>query len=88
MNSHLRRLLGFGLVPALSMLSSILLLPIISLKIGPSGWTAVAVGQSIGAIFSSVVSLAWGVIGGIRSQRVTLWLSDGKFIDQVFTLVA
>lgn len=64
MNSHLRRLLGFGLVPALSMLSSILLLPIISVKIGPSGWTAVAVGQSIGAIFSSVVSLAWGVIGG------------------------
>lgn len=63
---HLRRLGGFVLLPAMSMLASLTLLPVISHNFGASGWVTLALGQSIGAVISVVVSLAWPVIGGHR----------------------
>lgn len=66
---HLRRISGFALLPALSMLASLVLLPLISQKFGPSGWIALGLGQSIGAVVSVVVGMTWPVIGGNAVSR-------------------
>lgn len=60
---------GFALLPALSMLASLVLLPLISRKFGSSGWIALGLGQSIGAVVSVVVGMAWPVIGGNAIAR-------------------
>ena len=52
------------LLPAMSLLASLVLLPVISNLYGSDGWVTLGVGQSIGAVVSVVVSLAWPVIGG------------------------
>jgi O-antigen/teichoic acid export membrane protein len=57
------RVLAFSLVPALSVLSPLLVLPLIASRFGPSGWSALAVGQSVGAAVSIVVGLSWPTIG-------------------------
>lgn len=77
------RMIGFGLVPSLSLLASLVILPLISQRYGGPGWTALTIGQSIGAFASVVVGLAWPVIGGhtiagarsVSEQRHTYWLS-------------
>lgn len=61
---HVKRVSGFLSLPALSLLASLVLLPLISRRFGPSGWVALALGQSIGAVVSVVVGMAWPVIGG------------------------
>jgi O-antigen/teichoic acid export membrane protein len=58
-----RRVVAFSLVPALSVLSPLLVLPLIASRFGPAGWSAVAVGQSVGAAVSIVVGLSWPTIG-------------------------
>ncbi len=57
----------------MSMLASLVLLPIISSLYGSDGWVTLGVGQSIGAVVSVIVSLAWPVIGGhmIASAETT-----------------
>jgi len=61
---HLKRLFGFSLIPAFSLLASIVLLPLVSGQHGAHGVVALAVGQSVGAILSVMASLAWPVVGG------------------------
>jgi len=61
---HLRRIGGFALLPGLSMLASLVILPLISARFGSPGWVALALGQSVGAVASVVAGLAWPVIGG------------------------
>jgi len=61
---HVTRVSGFVLLPALSLLASLVLLPLISHRFGSAGWVALALGQSIGAIVSVIVGMAWPVIGG------------------------
>jgi O-antigen/teichoic acid export membrane protein len=68
---HLRRLGGFGLVPAASILASLVLLPLISRRFGAAGWVALGLGQSIGAIVSVIVGMAWPVIGGNLVARAS-----------------
>lgn len=48
----------------MSLLASLVLLPVISNIYGSDGWVTLGLGQSIGAVVSVVVSLAWPVIGG------------------------
>lgn len=60
---HLKRVFGFALVPAATMISTLLVLPLISRQFGPDGWSAVGVGQSLGAFISIVAGLGWQVIG-------------------------
>jgi hypothetical protein len=61
---HARRLGGFILLPAMSMIASVVLLPLVSDQYGSAGWVTLALGQSIGAMASVVVSLAWPLTGG------------------------
>lgn len=60
---HFKRFAGFAAIPALSMMSTLLLLPLISSRFGADGWTSVALGQSIGAILGVFVGLGWPVVG-------------------------
>jgi hypothetical protein len=55
---------GFSLLPGLSMLASLVILPLISARFGSAGWVALSLGQSVGAVVSTVAGLAWPVIGG------------------------
>lgn len=64
MREHLRRFTGFSLLPAFSLLASLVLLPLVSSGHGSGGFVALAIGQSVGAIISVIASLAWPVIGG------------------------
>lgn len=66
---HSRRVIGFALLPGLSLLASLVLLPLISHRFGSAGWISLALGQSIGAVVSVIVGLAWPVIGGNMVAR-------------------
>jgi O-antigen/teichoic acid export membrane protein len=58
-----RRVVGFAMVPALSVLSPLLVLPLISHRFGPTGWSAVSIGQGTGGALSVVVGLSWPTVG-------------------------
>jgi len=59
-----RRLVGFALVPAVSLVSSLLLLPTVSRTAGSAGWIALGVGQGVGAIAGVLVGATYPVEGG------------------------
>ena len=59
----LRRMVGFGLVPAMSILSLFVVVPIISRTAGEAGVVAATVGPSVGAIMAILVSLGWPLLG-------------------------
>lgn len=83
MPSHVRRILGFSLLPAMSMLAPLVLLPIVAQRYGPSGWSAIALGQSVGAIVGVVVALAWPIVGGHQIARSNLDLRREIYIDSL-----
>lgn len=60
---HLRRLIGFSIVPGLSFAAAIAILPAIAGRFGAGGWIAVALGQSVGAIGGILVALDWPIVG-------------------------
>jgi hypothetical protein len=57
------RVVGFGLVPAFSLASTVLVLPLVAERFGPDGWTAVSVGSAAGAFVGVVTGLSWPVVG-------------------------
>lgn len=63
------RVLGFVVVPMLSIASPLLAIPAISSQYGAAGWSAVAIGQSVGASFAVIVELGWGLTGPQRIAR-------------------
>ena len=66
MKQLFRRIAGFAMLPALSMLASLVLLPLIAHFDGAAGWTGMALGQSVGALVSLVAGLAWPMVGAQR----------------------
>lgn len=82
MRALLGRLSGFALFPALSMLASLVLLPLIAVHDGASGWSAMGLGQNVGALIGLVGGLAWAIVG---AQRIV----EAKTLDgrsKVFAL--
>jgi O-antigen/teichoic acid export membrane protein len=61
--------LGFVIVPMASIASPLLAIPAITSQFGVAGWTAVAVGQSLGASFAVIVELGWSLTGPQRVAR-------------------
>jgi hypothetical protein len=59
----LRRMSAFALLPVLSTLSNLVLLPTVSSLFGQPGWTSVVLGQGIGAAASVICSLQWPTEG-------------------------
>lgn len=64
MREHVRRVFGFALMPAMSILATLVLLPLISARFGAGGWSSLAIGQSVGALLAVLVMMAWNVVGG------------------------
>ena len=60
---HLRRLRAYALIPMLGALSPILAIPVITHSHGAAGWTAIAIGQSVGSAAAVLIELAWGLLG-------------------------
>ena len=73
--THFRRVLGFALIPLMTMASTLLVLPLISSRFGPEGWSAVGLGQSLGAFLSIVAGLAWPVVG---AQQIASSVSEER----------
>src|SRR5829696_4949011 len=75
----MQRVLAFGLVPAMSMLGLLVIVPLVARLHGESGVVAISVGQSLGAMLSIVVSLSWPLTGPTaiaragRNERVALY---------------
>lgn len=66
-----RRMGVFALLPLLSTLSNLVLLPVVSAHFGRVGWTSLVLGQSIGAAASVICSLQWPTEGPALVTRAT-----------------
>ncbi|AZZ49195.1 hypothetical protein C5E02_07975 [Rathayibacter rathayi] len=64
------RLLGFVLIPLISALSPLIVIPSITSAFGATAWASVAVAQSIGSAAAVVVELGWGLNGPQRIARM------------------
>jgi hypothetical protein len=64
------RIAAFGVLPAVSLLSTLVVLPTLSARFGQAGWSSVLLGQSIGAAASVVCALAWPMEGPDLASRV------------------
>lgn len=87
------RVVGFGIVPALSLASSVLLLPLVAHRFGPGGWSSVSIGSSIGAYVGVLVGLSWPITGPHRiahaqpEARKALYASSLRSRSLVFAVV-
>lgn len=67
----IRRVLGFGLAPLLSLVSPILALPAVARASTPDEWVAVGIGLSLGTVGSSLVNTGWSLRGPILAARTS-----------------
>lgn len=70
-----RTIVGFVLLPAFNALVPLLLLPVITSRLGLHAWVGVAIAQSVGAAAAVVVELGWGLSG---TQRVTRQSAENR----------
>ena len=63
------RIAAFGVLPAISILSNLVVLPLVSARFGQAGWSSVLLGQSLGAAASVVCALTWPVEGSRSASR-------------------
>lgn len=75
------------------MASTILVLPLISSRFGPDGWSAVGLGQSLGAFLSVIAGLAWQVVGAQhvassdKEQRSVIYAESLKSRGFMFAIL-
>jgi hypothetical protein len=65
------RIGAFGVLPAISLISTLVVLPTLSGRYGQAGWSSVLLGQSIGAAASVVCALGWPVEGANLASQAT-----------------
>jgi len=65
----LARIAAFSLLPGLSLVSVVVVLPVLSARFGQAGWSSVLLGQSIGAAASVVCGLSWPLEGSNLASR-------------------
>ncbi len=76
-----RRLTKFAVLPLVSILSALAIIPAIAHSLGASAWAAVALGQALGITGSIVINFGWSAVGpscvapASKSLRISL-LSD------------
>jgi O-antigen/teichoic acid export membrane protein len=73
---------SFVSLPLISLLGSVLLIPVISSASGAQGWAAVALGQAVGAGAGTILQYGWGFLGPTQLVPLTpqgrarlLWVS-------------
>jgi O-antigen/teichoic acid export membrane protein len=59
----------FAVGPAISVVTPLIAIPVIVRVHGPGAWTAVAIGQSVGALGALLVSLSWPQLGPLVIAR-------------------
>lgn len=90
---HVKRTAGFALVPGLSFMAALFILPAISSRFGANGWIAVGLGQSLGAIAGIVVGLDWPISGAQAiaqsdaPRRRALYFQSLRYRGIAFVLV-
>ncbi|TYP86234.1 lipopolysaccharide biosynthesis protein [Blastococcus xanthinilyticus] len=77
-----RRLASFASLPLISLVSSVVIIPVIASVAGAQGWAAVALGQALGAGAATVLQYGWGFTGptllaplGPAERARLLWVS-------------
>jgi hypothetical protein len=65
----LTRLLGFTILPLASLVTPLLLLPVIARTVGEGGWASIVAGQSIGTFAATLILWGWNVDGPVRAAR-------------------
>lgn len=77
-----RRLASFASLPMISLVSSVVIIPVIASVAGAQGWAAVALGQALGAGAATVLQYGWGFTGptllaplGPAERARLLWVS-------------
>ncbi|GAA3535768.1 hypothetical protein AFL01nite_08110 [Aeromicrobium flavum] len=72
-----RRVLSFGALPILSALAPLLAVPSITSHLGADGWSAIAIGQSLGFVVLAITTGGWGTLGpsllAAEEDRPTLY---------------
>ncbi len=66
MRALLGRLAGFGGLPLISLITPLLVLPVIGRVAGVGGWASLAAGESIGTLGGIVIGYGWNVSGPPR----------------------
>ncbi|CAL8972154.1 hypothetical protein CELL_01218 [Cellulomonas sp. T2.31MG-18] len=66
MRALLGRLAGFGGLPLISLITPLLVLPVIGRVAGSGGWASLAAGESIGTLGGIVIGYGWNVSGPPR----------------------
>jgi O-antigen/teichoic acid export membrane protein len=77
-----RRMSSFVSLPLISLVGSVLLIPVIASASGARGWAAVALGQAVGTGAGIVLQYGWGFLGPTRlvplpaeGRACLLWVS-------------
>jgi O-antigen/teichoic acid export membrane protein len=78
-------LVPYVMIPALSAVAPLLVIPAIAARFGAGTWTAVAIAQSLGGAASVIAELGWGVSG---PQRVAATLPSRRFLIYRSALVS
>ncbi len=63
------RIAAFSVLPAVSLVSNLVVLPVLSSRFGQPGWSSVLIGMSVGAAASVVCGLAWPMEGANLTAR-------------------
>ncbi|SNS90342.1 polysaccharide transporter, PST family [Geodermatophilus saharensis] len=77
------RIAAFGVLPAVSLLSNLVVLPVLSARFGEAGWSSVLLGQSIGAAASVVCALTWPMEGPHLVSRTAPGRRAGLYASSV-----
>ena len=91
---RLRKLFLFAVVPVIGIVSPLLVIPTVTSQYGATGWSAMAIGMSVGAAAAVFVELGWGLTGPQRvagapvSQRGHLYLLSNATKLSVFVLLS
>lgn len=74
----LAKLFGFSVIPALSIFSPLLIMPVVARVGGTEGWASLGVGQAVGSFGSLVVAAGWTTAG---PPRVIASIRIGNSLD-------
>ena len=82
MKTVLLRLSGFAILPLLSLVTPLLLLPIVSSIVGGNGVSSVVSGQAIGTFAATILLWGWNVEGPVAIARSTTAIERGSIYAQ------
>jgi len=90
----LRILFGFSALPLFSLLTPLVMLPLIARRANADEWAALAIGQGIGFAAASLITLGWSLVGPSQVARADLGERRSLYAQSVrqriwmFTFVA